>query len=194
MSLGSRLRKLISDRNLGHKDVAQAMGVTPQAISKWISSDKIKRDRLVQLAEYFDVSVVWLLTGEGTSKGAASFVLIPIYKTFASQTIVDYEAVSSQWLSKNGYHEPDLFGIYATDNFAYNIKQGSLVMINRGATDIVDGKYHATKVGKELRVRLLNWTLDGELRVTIDIEKYDVIKHPEAVKVLGQVVKVSYDL
>ena len=64
MSIGERITQLRKQRNLSQGDLAKAMDVSRQAVSKWendlSSPDTIK---LIQLAEVLDTQVEYLATG-----------------------------------------------------------------------------------------------------------------------------------
>ncbi len=58
MSIGLNIKTLREERNLTQEQVAEALGITYQAVSSW-ERDEYKPDteRLIKLAEVFDVSV-----------------------------------------------------------------------------------------------------------------------------------------
>lgn len=64
MSFGERIMELRKQRNMSQGQLAQAMDVSRQAVSKWendlASPDTIK---LIQLAEVLDTEVEYLATG-----------------------------------------------------------------------------------------------------------------------------------
>jgi transcriptional regulator with XRE-family HTH domain len=64
MSIGERITQLRKERNLSQGDLAKAMDVSRQAVSKWendsSSPDTIK---LIRLAEVLDTQVGYLATG-----------------------------------------------------------------------------------------------------------------------------------
>ena len=64
MSIGERITQLRKERNLSQGDLAKAMDVSRQAVSKWendsSSPDTIK---LIRLAEVLDTQVEYLATG-----------------------------------------------------------------------------------------------------------------------------------
>ena len=64
MSIGERITQLRKARNLSQGDLAKAMDVSSQAVSKWendsSSPDTIK---LIRLAEVLDTQVEYLATG-----------------------------------------------------------------------------------------------------------------------------------
>ncbi|WP_051198035.1 helix-turn-helix domain-containing protein [Butyrivibrio sp. MB2005] len=58
MSIGSNIKSLREDRKLTQNQVADALGITFQAISSWERDEyKPDTDKLIKLAEFFDVSV-----------------------------------------------------------------------------------------------------------------------------------------
>lgn len=64
MSIGERITELRKEQNLSQRQLADAMGVSRQAVSKWendlASPDTIK---LIQLADLLDSDVEYLATG-----------------------------------------------------------------------------------------------------------------------------------
>lgn len=65
MSLGERIYKLRTEKNLSQGDLADALEVSRQSISKWETSGSVPElDKLVKLSEIFDVSLDELITGK----------------------------------------------------------------------------------------------------------------------------------
>ena len=64
MSIGERIVELRSQKNLSQGQLAQALGVSRQAISKW-ENDQSSPDtiHLIQLADILDTEVEYLATG-----------------------------------------------------------------------------------------------------------------------------------
>ena len=70
MTLGNRIQKLRTERKLSQELMAEQLGVSRQAVSKWendLSCPDTKK--LVKLAELFDVSVEYLTTGQDRKRG-----------------------------------------------------------------------------------------------------------------------------
>ena len=67
MSIGDRIVELRKSRGMSQGDLAEAMDVSRQAVSKWenelASPDTVK---LIQLAEVLDTDVEYLATGRNT--------------------------------------------------------------------------------------------------------------------------------
>lgn len=64
MSIGERILELRKQQNISQIDLANAMDVSRQAVSKW-ESDKSSPDtiKLIKLAEYLNTEVEYLATG-----------------------------------------------------------------------------------------------------------------------------------
>ena len=64
MSIGERILELRKNQNISQADLADSMGVSRQAVSKW-ESDKSSPDtiKLIQLAEVLNTEVEFLATG-----------------------------------------------------------------------------------------------------------------------------------
>ena len=64
MSIGERIAELRTQRNLSQGDLASALSVSRQAISKW-ENDQSSPDtiHLIQLADLLDTEVAYLVTG-----------------------------------------------------------------------------------------------------------------------------------
>lgn len=65
-SLGSRLIEARNDSDLSQADVAELVGVAVSALEGWESNERSPRsNRLSMLAGILNVTLRWLLTGEG---------------------------------------------------------------------------------------------------------------------------------
>ena len=64
MSIGERISELRKQRNISQNQLAQAMEVSRQAVSKW-ENDQTAPDslKMIKLAEYLDTDVEYLTTG-----------------------------------------------------------------------------------------------------------------------------------
>jgi plasmid maintenance system antidote protein VapI len=62
---GARVKHAIKGAGLTQKQVAEAIGVTPQSVNKWIKEGKISRDHLMDLSRATGSTFTWLATGEG---------------------------------------------------------------------------------------------------------------------------------
>lgn len=67
MSIGERIVQLRKEQNLSQGQLAQLMGVSRQAVSKW-ETDQSAPDsiKLIQLADVLDTDVEYLASGRRT--------------------------------------------------------------------------------------------------------------------------------
>lgn len=73
MSLGERICKLRTEKNLSQGDLADALDVSRQSISKWETNASVPElDKLVKLSEIFAVSLDELITGKGKAEQPAA--------------------------------------------------------------------------------------------------------------------------
>lgn len=63
--ISSRIEFLLDKNNIRRADLVRATGVAEGTIRKWVNSPNPSAESLYRIAKYFDVTVEWLLTGEG---------------------------------------------------------------------------------------------------------------------------------
>ncbi len=69
MSLGERIYKLRTEKEMSQGDLADALEVSRQSISKWETNGSVPElDKLVKLSEIFDISLDELITGKAPEK------------------------------------------------------------------------------------------------------------------------------
>ncbi|MEG1271540.1 MAG: helix-turn-helix transcriptional regulator, partial [Ruthenibacterium sp.] len=82
MTLGEKLQKLRKEKNLSQEQLAEALAVSRQAVSKWELADAIPdTDKIVLLANYFDVSTDYLL-----QENAARATQVPTSENMPTHT------------------------------------------------------------------------------------------------------------
>jgi transcriptional regulator with XRE-family HTH domain len=71
MEISHRIKQLLDRAGLKQKDLAKAIGATEAQISSWKNGrNDPDTDNLIKIAEYFNVSLVWLKHGSGSSPSA----------------------------------------------------------------------------------------------------------------------------
>lgn len=79
MSLGERIYKLRTEKEMSQGDLADALEVSRQSISKWETNGSVPElDKLVKLSEIFGVSLDELVTGKEQEKTTEAVVEKPI--------------------------------------------------------------------------------------------------------------------
>ena len=67
MTLGERIYKLRTEKEMSQGDLADALEVSRQSISKWETNGSVPElDKLVKLSEIFGISLDELVTGKET--------------------------------------------------------------------------------------------------------------------------------
>ena len=64
MSFGPRLKNLRFEKGYSVKEVARRLGIAESTYRDWEYGMKIKGEPYVKLAELYEVSLTWLLTGK----------------------------------------------------------------------------------------------------------------------------------
>ena len=61
MSLGERIYRLRTEKNLSQGDLAEQLEVSRQSISKWENNSAVPElEKIIKLSEIFEVSLDWL--------------------------------------------------------------------------------------------------------------------------------------
>ena len=69
MTLSDRIRTLRTEKKLSQNKLAQTLGISRQAVSKWENGTAVPdMENLIQLCELFDVDLGYLTTGEFVQK------------------------------------------------------------------------------------------------------------------------------
>jgi transcriptional regulator with XRE-family HTH domain len=65
LGLWQRVKHMMQAQHLSHYAVETALGLASSQLSSWITNDRYPRaDIALKLADYFHVSLQWLLTGD----------------------------------------------------------------------------------------------------------------------------------
>lgn len=194
-------------------DLARAVGVSDNAIYKWVSGrGQPGMISLVNLAKAAGVSVEWLATGRGTAAKSrqesqtavepAEFVGVPSQAIRAiggrspiqSPQIVDYLSFRADWLNRVLNVDPRAIALIeaAGDAMAPTISEGDLVLCDlRDVRFRHDGIY-VFRVGGTLAVKRMQRQIDGTLLVRSDNPAYEPIKvKPDEVSLVGRVIWIG---
>lgn len=67
MTISQRIFELLKEKHRTQKELSEYIGISPAAISSWKSKNtNPSADKIVKIAEFFEVSPVYLLTGSST--------------------------------------------------------------------------------------------------------------------------------
>jgi phage repressor protein C with HTH and peptisase S24 domain len=191
-------------------DLAKAVGVSDNAIYKWVSGrGQPSMASLVSLAQAAGVSVEWLATGQGSStmikndneliKMPKHFITTPseivsesaLRAPLRSSQIVDYVRFDPDWLQRHlGVGQTQIATIEAKgDSMSPTLDDGDLCLIDlRGERVKHDGLY-ALYDGADLSIKRLQREPDGAIMIRSDNPAYDALRvAAEAVALAGRVI------
>src|SRR5688572_30790701 len=102
--LGARIRRRREARGLRQADLASALRVTPQAVSKWERGENAPDIVvLVPLSRLLDVSVEWLLGGGPTVRETfEAVVMVTAVEGYAKRSRTESPRALAAWI--NGVH------------------------------------------------------------------------------------------
>lgn len=186
--MATRLTQLLDAKNGGNQsEMARYIGVTPQAVQKWMSGITEPRGRNLELAaEYLGVTPAVLKFGGQEVKGNVvalhpedplpeDVVLVPesrIEFSAGNGRIAIFEEVEDaepaiyrrSWLRKHGLNPARLRRFPVSgDSQEPMLFHGDTVLVNLDETHIVDGKLYAIRYDNDLRIKYLYRKLDGTL-------------------------------
>lgn len=125
MSFAENLRLIRKEKNISQEELAEIIGVSRQAISKWEQGSAYpEMEKLLLLTKYFNVSLDYLMLGEIKSieKEDTSFknVIMPTgkitIKSYDGRSIVNcYKVLASQVMYKAKIDEPKYWLIGVND-------------------------------------------------------------------------------
>lgn len=186
-TMSNRIERLLAEKNGGNQsEMARFIGVTPQAVQKWIAGDSEPRGKnLVSAAQFLGVTPAFLKFGPvPTTKVTAihpddelpdDVVLVPesrIEFSAGNGRAAHYELVEDEepatyrlsWFQKHGMKPERVrrFRVHG-DSMEPLLYARDTILVNLDETNIVDGRLYAIRYGDELRVKYLTRRLDGTL-------------------------------
>jgi phage repressor protein C with HTH and peptisase S24 domain len=190
-------------------DLARAVGVSDNAIYKWVSGrGQPSMISLVNLARAARVSIEWLATGQDAAKGEAQkaetgeYVYLPHNSvrssvgrgTVQSRQIVDYLALKAEWLRRRiGIDPKNLMLVEAvSDSMAPTIDEGDLALVDlRDPRFRHDGVY-VLRASGELSIKRIQRRPDGKLIIRNDNAAYEpTVVAADNINVVGHVIWIS---
>ncbi len=192
-------------------DLARAVGVSDNAIYKWVSGrGQPSMMSLVNLAKAAGVSVEWLATGRGASgrikadaaAGESPELSAPPHHALRaadartpapSPQIVDYVRFRNDWLQRALGADPRTIAVVEAvgDAMAPTIDEGDLALVDLRENQFrYDGVY-VVRAGADLAIKRIQRKPDGTLLMRGDNPAYEpATVRPDQLSLLGRVVWV----
>lgn len=207
---GERLESLLADRRESQADLARAIGVRRQSVSKWMAEKSLPRDdALAKIAEHFGVSPAWLTFGSEPGAYGDSIalesgdVVIPVYDSEFSCGIgvehpefpqtARFMVVTPDWLARyaGGANRKSLALFPCVgDSMSPTIRDGDLAIIDSSQTRIVGDAIYALSYSGSFFIKRVQ-VLPGRVVIKSDNSDYEPfeVRGPdlESIQVLGRV-------
>ena len=179
----NRFKSLIEKSGVRHqKDLAKILGVSDNAITNYVNKGRVPKGPILKkISEYFNVSMGWLLAGEGQNEPEApilsdkelknqGFIKIPFSTTMklaagnGGTTLnyidVDEDADSSTIIIHGptlGVHNANHLQAFRVDGDSMEplIAQGGIVLVDKTVTRLDDDRF------REGGIYMLCWEDDG---------------------------------
>lgn len=100
-----KLKELRENKRVSQAKLAQALGISQSTVGMWENgTNKPEYEKLIKLAEYFDVSIDYLLCRTSDITTDKNYISVPVYgripagiATEAIEDILDYEDIPKEW-------------------------------------------------------------------------------------------------
>ncbi len=208
-----RIKDLMLRKGLTQKEVADALGVTKQAVSYWCSSNTVPRaDKAEKLAELLGVAPAVLMFGDQDPHSIISededTILIPCLDVQASCGFGDLiqEAiglvkllkVSKDWIRARAPFS-NIFKLNVItadgDSMLPDISNGDLLLVDRSKTEITTDAIYVIRYEQNLFVKRIQ-RIPGGVRVISDnyakYQPFDITGDSlQQLEVLGRVCTVA---
>lgn len=101
MQIVERIDRLLKKRNLNRVALAEAIGIKPQNISAWSVRGTVPAgDICLRVADFLNVSAVWLITGKEEGMSNEEKKLLTIYQKLSAQQKDTIWTLLEKWESE----------------------------------------------------------------------------------------------
>lgn len=191
-------------------ELAQAVGVSDNAIYKWLSGrGQPSVANLVGLARAARVSVEWLATGHDVAQPASAkgrpgrrgdYVFVPRYNVrgspacggvIRSEQVVDYLAFKLEWVRSRLHTQPGnlLLIEEVGDSMSPTLEDSDLLLVDLGEPRFQHDGIYVLRRNHDLAVKRVQRRPDGQLLIRSDNPAYESsVVHSEAVRIIGRVI------
>lgn len=195
MEFKDRLNLLLDHRHVSQRQLAIAIGVSPQSVQQWCKgTSKPTGERLKAVAEFFDVTPAHLLFGDDSMSvddADEETISIPVLNVRGScgfnQAITDMVEmvkllrVAKRWLiDKVGMVNFTKLHIITAvgDSMSPTFSDGDFVIVDTSKTEVVGDGIYAVQSGGGIFIKRVQRKLDGGVTLLSDNERYKPMDVP----------------
>lgn len=112
MNIAERIQKLRKAKGISQEELADVVGVSRQAVSKWESEQSLPDiDKIIALCEYFNVSTDYLLLGEKSWTGEEPHIPLNPLTLVAFTTAMNFLGLIVAVITWNQWQTPLCLGV-----------------------------------------------------------------------------------
>jgi len=209
-----RLKPLMDKNGIGNQEMADALGVSFQAIVKVRDGGSFGRINNSKAAKYFGVDPDWLSTGAGNSQSRSSSVIesngneitIPQFDAIGAMGnglvlrdqsgVIESWRVSPDWLSKNVKVHSGVKNLAIVTGFGDSMRpmfnSGDPLLVDIGVSTVEFDAIYFFRVGNEGFIKRLQRIPGDGIRAISENKGYEgwTIKPDMDFEVFGRVLKV----
>lgn len=197
-TFADRLELVIGSTSV--RTFASAVDLSEGALRKYLKGVSLPQiDKALQIAKQGNVSLNWLISGEGSmhpnNQGATiaevtidtgtfseEFALIPGYhiavstghgELSQSEQVKRHLAFRKKWLRYRGFEISNLAVVFAHgDSMEPTIHNNNTLLVNTADTKLTDGSIFVLRFGDELYAKRLQKRFDGSIELISDNKEY----------------------
>ena len=208
MEFKDRLNMLLEHKNVSQRQLALAIGISPQSVQQWAKGlAKPSSDRVESVAEFFDVTPSYLMFGEEVAGQELDddTVSIPVLNVRGSCGInhaitdmvemVKLLRVAKKWLvEKVGMVNFKKLHIITAvgDSMSPTFSDGDFVIVDTSKTEVIGDGVYAVRAGGGIFIKRVQRKLDGGVTLLSDNEKYKPMDVPvedlDSMSVIGKCI------
>lgn len=159
-NFGKRLRRLRKERGLTQDDIAAAIGVSRQIISRWERNEAVpKAGNLTALADTLGISADYLLHGKTNFPATPEIpVEVPLNEQILeiaelAEAVLEAEEPNAPFLTVTSVPAPEVLSLLSENNFEEEISESKL----------------ADEIPEKKKRKRLKWTLAEKIIVAISL-------------------------
>jgi SOS-response transcriptional repressor LexA len=188
----------VGDKKVLNKDVAKALGITPEHLSILKKRNKIPYEEIAYFCAKRKISINWLLFDQdisAISNETEKFSKIRYFKDInasAGGGAINFDEGYETLYIDRKIIDKDLDAINVIgDSMEPTIKDGSIVFIDRSDKNIRNGGIFVINTLAGVLVKRINLKSSGELEIISDNKIYPIERvNPSEVEIIGKVVRI----
>lgn len=194
-NISVRIKNKRKELKYTQRDIAESLNVTPTTVSQWERAiTEPKGTNLVLLANKLQTTPEWITGDSANNKiqfsrsGDEASTLVNYYKNDNKK-----EALSNRVLKNKNIKNIRLYEMLG-NSMSPLIQDKSIISIDMGVSDIIDGKIYLIEHGDIERIRVLSLTPTGINLHSYNDDYQDEHVRKNEIKILGIIYWISNEV